>query len=141
MFVISKLAGHTCRSLIAVSKPSIVARCSFSVTRFSQPPPSVTADCLYLLYAARFLHIIGTCSPLTHFSIMLALPLKRSAVFHSHIAFQRSVPVSHCSLLAAQFCLTACSQRFFPFLIFVVCNSLLNTRCWPGTDCLCFESR
>ena len=121
-----KLASHICRSLIAVRKPWIVARCSFSVTRFSQPLPSVAADCLIFALTARLLHIIGTCSPLTHFSLMLAVPLKRSAVIHSHIAFQCSVPVSRCSLLAAQFfCLIACSRRF-SFLIFRC--SLLYTQ-------------
>ena len=34
LFVIPKLAAHTCRSLIAVRKPWIVARCSLCVTRF-----------------------------------------------------------------------------------------------------------
>ena len=70
------------------------------------------------------------------------VPLKRSAVFHSHIDFQCSVPVSRCSLLAAQFfCLVACCSPFFPFLLFGVCYSLLYTRGWPRTDYLCFVSR
>ena len=46
----------------------------------------------YLLYAARLLQIIDTCSPCTPFSIMLAV---------SHIAFQCSVSVSRCPLVAA----------------------------------------
>ena len=81
---------------------------------FLATPPSVAADCL--IFALR-------CSLITYhryllaahaFSLMLIVPLKRSAVFHSHITFQCSVPVSRCSLLATQFfCLLACSRRFF----------------------------
>ena len=97
--------------------------------------PRLLQSAWYLLYAARLLHIIGTCSPLTPFSLMLAVPLKRSAVFHPHNAFQCSVPVSRCSLLAAQFsCLVACCSPLFSFLLFVVRYSLLYTRCWPRTD-------
>ena len=87
LFVIPKLAAHTCRSLIAVRKPWIVARCSLCVTRFSLPsPPSVAAECL--IFALR-------CSLIIYHSYLLAShtfflnarsSLKRSAVFQLHIS-------------------------------------------------------
>ena len=46
LFAIPKLAAHTCRSLIALRKPWIYARCSISITLFSQPPPLIAAKCL-----------------------------------------------------------------------------------------------
>ena len=55
LFVIPKLAAHTCRSRIAVRKPWIVAHCSFSVTRFLQPSLSVAEECL--IFALRCLLI------------------------------------------------------------------------------------
>ena len=92
----------------------------------------------YLLYIARLLLITATCSPLTPFSLMLPVPLKRSVVFQFHIAFRFSVPVSRCPLLAIRFfCLVACYSSLVPFLLFGL-YSLLGTRCWSCTVNLFF---
>ena len=94
----------------------------------------------YLLYIARLLLITATCSPLTPFSLMLPVPLKRSVVFQFHIAFRFSVPVSRCPLLAIRFfCLLACYSPLFPEFLFVR-YSFLDTRCWSRTDYLSFVS-
>ena len=141
LFVIQKLAAHTCRSLIAVRKPWIDARCSLFVTHFVPPsPPLVVAECLIFAIRCLLITYQTTCLPLTPFFLMLAFPLKRSAVFQLHVAFRCAVPVSRCSLLAARFFgLLACRSPLFPFLLFVR-HSLLDTRCWPRTDYLCFVS-
>ena len=95
------------------------ARFALLVSRHLLLPRSLQSA-WYLLYVARLLLLTATCSPLTPFSLMLAVPLMRSAVFQLHIAFRCSVPVSLCSLLATRFfCLVACCSPLFPFLLFV----------------------
>ena len=75
LFVIPKLAAHTWRSLIAVRKPWIVARCTLFVTHFLQPSPSsVVAECLIFALSCSLITYQTTCSPLTPFSLMLAVP-------------------------------------------------------------------
>ena len=139
LFVITKLAAHSYRSLIAVSNPWIVGW--LFVTHFFPPsPPSVVVECLIFALRCSLITYPTTCLPLTTFSLMLAVPLKRSAVFQLHIAFRCAVPVSRCSLLAARFfCMLACRSPLFPFLLFVR-HPLHDTRWWPRTDYLCFVS-
>ena len=141
LFVMPKLAGHTCRSLIAVRKPWIVARCSLRVTRFSpSSPTSLAAQCL--IFALR-------CSFITSHSYLLAS--------HNFFLNARSslnqiccIPIPYLiSVLGSCFALvTACYPVFlsgslllasFSFLI-IRTYSLLYTRCWSRTDYFCFVS-
>ena len=133
------------------------ARFALLVSRLLLPRSLQSA--WYLLYVARLLLLTATCSPLTTFSLMLAVPLIRSAVFLFHISFRCSVPVSLWSLLATRFfCLVACCSPVFPFLLFVrtlyfilavgrvqiifasflsdsSCCSLFNACCFVLTGC------
>ena len=102
LFVIIKLTAHNCRSLIAVRKPWIVARCSLSVTRF--PPtslPSVAPECF--IFHLR-------CSLLAYHSYLLA--------------FQTFSLFAHSSL--KEFC---CIQIVYRFYVFGSCFAQLTACC------------
>ena len=101
LFVIPKLAAHTCRSLIAVRKPWFLARCSLCVTRFSlTSPTSVAAECL--IFALR-------CSLIIYHSYLLA-----SHTFFLNVRSSLKevccIPAAYCfSMLSSFFTLlTAC---------------------------------
>ena len=126
LFVIPKLAAHTCRSLIALRKPWIVASCSLCVTRFSPPsPPSVAAECL--IFA---LH----CSLKPYHSYLL---VSRTIFLNAPSSLKKvcCIPIPYrFSVLGSYFALpTACYPVLlsvslllatFPFLI--ICSTLYS---------------
>ena len=100
LFATLLLTAHTCRSLIAVRKPWIVARCSFTATHFSQTLPLVAAKCL--IFARR-------CSLITYHRYLLAA---HAFFFNAHSSLKEVCIISEAyrfSMLSSCFTLlTAC---------------------------------
>ena len=127
LFVIPKLAAHTCRSLIAVRKPWIVARCSLCVTRFSLPsPPSVAAECL--IFALRCSLIIYHSYLLASHTFFLNARSSLKEVCCIPIAYRFSVLGSCFALLTACYPVLLSGSLLLATFSFLIIRSLLFTR-------------